>query len=269
MNNHIDKKFFISSLLIHVFFILIFLFFNADNKIHKKFLVLGRYSKKPTHAYFNRSQATNKSDWLGMRKQEMQKVAQAKKDAQLKRQAAARARTRALAQKKAAQARPAPKIPIKKPTPKPTQTKTPAKPEPKKPVIKEPPKPKVVPNKEEIKKPEPIQEPITTETANEQNEQKEEELHFNLMGESDPNLAVYQNHIQKEVERVWRPPVGIPKGTECSLCFIVNSNGEVENFDFIERSNILIYDLSVSRVAKRFKFDRCLWNKKFTIDFRQ
>jgi len=68
---------------------------------------------------------------------------------------------------------------------------------------------------------------------------------------------------------LWRPPVGVPKGTECTICFIVNQSGKIEKFEIIKHSKVLIYDLSISRIAKNFKFDRCLWGKKFTIDFRQ
>jgi hypothetical protein len=53
------------------------------------------------------------------------------------------------------------------------------------------------------------------------------------------------------------------------VCFTVDQEGHVEKFEIIQRSPILIYDLSVLRVAKQFEFDQCLWNKKFTIDFRQ
>lgn len=115
---------------------------------------------------------------------------------------------------------------------------------------------------------EPTEE-FVKEPVEEITEDLAEELCFNLMGESDPKLITYQKHIQTEVERLWRPPVGIPKGTECSLNFYVNTKGKVENFEIIKKSNILIYDLSILRIAKRFEFDKCLWGKKFTIEFRQ
>ena len=81
--------------------------------------------------------------------------------------------------------------------------------------------------------------------------------------------AVYQRSIQHEVSRLWHPPVGAPKGTTCRVMFSISRYGTVEKFDFVERSKMLIYDLSILRVAKQFKFDECLWGKRFTIDFCQ
>lgn len=75
--------------------------------------------------------------------------------------------------------------------------------------------------------------------------------------------------IQQEISRLWRPPVGVPKGTECTVRFTINKKGSVDHFEFLKRSKILIYDLSITRVAHKFAFDRSLWGKTFTIDFRQ
>lgn len=97
----------------------------------------------------------------------------------------------------------------------------------------------------------------------------DENLEFSLGDLSDMRLRGYYEYIQKEVSRLWRPPVGVAKGTECSLSFYINSEGKVENFEIIKRSDVLIYDLSVLRVAQNYEFDKCLWGKKFTINFRQ
>ncbi|MFH0898294.1 MAG: hypothetical protein V1855_01835 [bacterium] len=96
-----------------------------------------------------------------------------------------------------------------------------------------------------------------------------EMLEFSLAHESDVQMKQYHRCVQKEVERLWRPPVGVPKSTECQVGFIINKYGKVEHFEYLKRSNILIYDLSISRVAKKFAFDECLWGKRFTINFRQ
>ena len=99
--------------------------------------------------------------------------------------------------------------------------------------------------------------------------QEDEQLHFNLMGEFDPKVVMYQKCIQEEVERVWRPPLGVSRGTECEGAFIIDSNGYVKHFEIKKSSKMMIYDLSIVRVAKKFEFDRCLWGKAFTINFRQ
>jgi len=82
-------------------------------------------------------------------------------------------------------------------------------------------------------------------------------------------LTVYQECVQKEVLRLWSPPVGIPKGTECTLHFVISDTGKISHVDFIKRSKMLLYDLSIQQVAYRFDFDKRLWGKQFTIDFRQ
>jgi hypothetical protein len=93
---------------------------------------------------------------------------------------------------------------------------------------------------------------------------------FNLIGNYDQkDLILYQRHVQREVDRLWRPPVGVPKGTVCSVLFAVGSDGSIEQFEILKRSDVIIYDLSVLRVAKSFQFDKSLWGKQFKIDFRQ
>jgi hypothetical protein len=95
-------------------------------------------------------------------------------------------------------------------------------------------------------------------------------IDFNLIGDdNDQQRKVYQKHVQREVDRLWRPPVGVPKGTVCTVLFTVNVEGEVEEVAFLKRSSMLIYDLSIMRIAKSFKFAHCLWNKQFKIDFKQ
>lgn len=106
-------------------------------------------------------------------------------------------------------------------------------------------------------------------------ESPQDTLHFNyadnanLLANMDEDLRVYQKTIQQEVGRLWRPPVGIEKGTTCRILFAVNKIGEVEHFEFVQKSKALIYDCSVKRVAKQFKFATCLWGKRFTVDFCQ
>ncbi|MFA6263970.1 MAG: TonB C-terminal domain-containing protein [Candidatus Babeliales bacterium] len=93
---------------------------------------------------------------------------------------------------------------------------------------------------------------------------------FNLIGNYDQkDVILYQRHVQREVDRLWRPPVGVPKGTVCSVLFAVGNDGSIEQFEILKRSDVLIYDLSILRVAKSFQFDKSLWGKQFKIDFRQ
>ena len=62
MKQRINKSFFIGSLILHIFIIVFFVYFNPDTTIHKNFVVYGAHSKKPTHAYFKRLQAPPKQN---------------------------------------------------------------------------------------------------------------------------------------------------------------------------------------------------------------
>ena len=99
--------------------------------------------------------------------------------------------------------------------------------------------------------------------------QDEEQLHFNVLGENDRMFIRFQGYVQQEIERAWQPPLGVPKGTECTGLFTIGKDGSVQNFELLTRSKILIYDLSIIKVSKNFQFDSCLWGKTFKVDFRQ
>ncbi len=75
--------------------------------------------------------------------------------------------------------------------------------------------------------------------------------------------------IQKEVMRWWRPPLGVPKGTECRMVIHIDQAGLVKDFEIISPSAVKIYDLSIVRVIKKFRFKASLAGKAVTIDFRQ
>jgi hypothetical protein len=79
----------------------------------------------------------------------------------------------------------------------------------------------------------------------------------------------HQKDIQNEISRLWRPPVGVSKGTECSVMFVVEKEGLVKRFEILHKSSVPIYDLSIVRVAKNFMFDKCLWGKTFVVNFLQ
>jgi hypothetical protein len=114
-------------------------------------------------------------------------------------------------------------------------------------------------NKKKLKKIEVVQKKVV----------EEEILHFNLLGENDPKMIKFQKCIQNEVDRIWSPPLGVPKGTECLVLFVVNNTGNVKSFKIKNKSKILIYDLSIVKIGQLFKFDKCLWGKSFVINFRQ
>ncbi len=145
------------------------------------------------------------------------------------------------------------------------------KPEPKPKPEKPEPAPEIPTTTEPEPNPEPERDkkPSTPEIENEPTEDTQEEFVFSLSGEIDKKFILYQKSLQQEVQRLWAPPLGVPKGTTCRIKFIIDKDGKVMNFENIKKSNVLIYDLSILRIAHLFKFDKCLWGKSFIIDFCQ
>lgn len=93
---------------------------------------------------------------------------------------------------------------------------------------------------------------------------------FSIDGVDDPQtVAHYQRYVQEEIDRVWRPPLGVKKGTICTVTFSVDEKGNVQACTIAKRSTVLIYDLSIMRVARELRFHSSLWGKQFKIDFCQ
>ncbi|MCB9492707.1 MAG: hypothetical protein H6679_00355 [Epsilonproteobacteria bacterium] len=98
-------------------------------------------------------------------------------------------------------------------------------------------------------------------------EQMPEKMSVQSTAQTPENM--YHACVQQEVSRLWRPPVGFDKSVKCSGFFSIGTDGKVREFKLISSSGVLIYDLSVTKVAKKFAFNRILWGKSFTIDFAQ
>lgn len=241
MNNPLKLKLLWLSFFVHILVLIFIDFSYNDSKIKRAFVALGRHSKRISHAYFHHAKAPNFSyrKYLQARRAKEQQ-----NRARLKKQKAKK-----LAKKKTVKKKPT-KLVKKEAPKKKVHTKK---------MVKN--KPKKI-EKKKIKKQE--EKPIEQEELNE-----EEILHFNLLGETDPKMFMYQQYIQQEVDRVWQPPIGVPKGTECVVTFAIDSSGKVKSFNIDKSSKVLIYDLSIVRVGKEFKFNKCLWSKSFTINFRQ
>jgi len=321
MRNKFTRSHIAASFVLHILLFSFFAFFDDSSTIHRKFIVFGVHSKKPSKALFR--PASKPTPFVGdpksflRRQREIRKKRRGKKRSKKSRKKVAKKKhaKRNLKKNKKQAQKPAQKRKQKN-KPKKVQVKKAHKPPVKKKLaqtsmsqdkknnkkikkkkIKKPKKQQVTKKKivkEEVlnpkkkkekskkllaqnkkkeqkkEKPEKIKKNDVLDDEDERDEEDEpEELHFSLLYESDPLLLQYQRSIQKEVARLWHPPVGVSKNTECSVSFSVNKCGQVEHFEFLKRSKILIYDLSITRVAKKFTFDSCLWGKRFTVDFRQ
>jgi len=86
---------------------------------------------------------------------------------------------------------------------------------------------------------------------------------------TDREMLMYQRVVQQEIERTWQPPLGVPKGTECTVRFEIAHNGNVKDAMLVHGSDVLIFDLSALRSARKCMFAQCLWGKIFQVDFRQ
>lgn len=142
----------------------------------------------------------------------------------------------------------------------------------------EPTEKKHEPEQQEIESPEPTaeqeapQEPILPPTDETGTELVETDVadDINLFGDYDDGLLlVYQRHIRDEITRLWRPPLGVARGATCTVRFVVDNKGDVVEHEFISRSKILIYDLSISKIINKLAFHKSLWGKEFTVDFKQ
>ncbi|KKP22963.1 MAG: hypothetical protein SZ59_C0004G0038 [candidate division TM6 bacterium GW2011_GWF2_28_16] len=278
MEDKILKKYIIRSFWIHITIILIALFTGLYNKkIDKHFLVYGAHSKIPTQALFKSNKENKQTNWYAKRIAQ-EKELKEKRNAKIKAEKARKAKIEA--QKKAkilsSQAKTR-DLELAKQKKLEQESKIKESQEKKKKKVKqkkeEKPK-KIDQKKEKAQEPEQAPEPekeLEPEITPENNIQENQELVFNLeeTGEQDPNLKAAGEQIKGIVKTTWHPPVGVPKGTECKLKLATDSNGNVTEFNFTEKSNILIYDLSIINAIKQFKFYGFLCGKIFTIDFRQ
>jgi len=132
----------------------------------------------------------------------------------------------------------------------------------KKPIIKEKLEEKKIEKKKEL-----VEEPVKQEQPKEKT--VSEPMSVVLGDVAGITLTRFYKDVQREVARVWRPPVGVPRGTECVLSLEIDDKGDVKKFELSERSKVLIYDLSVLQAAREFKFEKSLWNSSLFITFRQ
>jgi len=279
MKNKFIKNYLIYSTIFHLLIILTALFCTHSNKkINKQFLVFGAHSKVPTMALFKSNKNLNQTDWYARRLTQENKRKREAKIRQETKMRNAKIKAKKLLQSKKQKVMPENKSVNKNNTAFKEDIEK----------IKVNSK-KINPKKINITKKEEAQkEPVPEEAAleKEANHEKidgkvettdnitdqdipEEEMQINLLGENDQEIIKYQESIQKEVSRLWHPPIGVPKGTQCLVKFYIEKNGSVEKYEILQKSNILIYDLSVIQVALKFKFEESLWGKNFSIYFRQ
>ena len=100
-----------------------------------------------------------------------------------------------------------------------------------------------LPKQEEV-----IDQPEETIREEEGGDGNNDPIHVGVVDSSDPVTRYHQRVLSQEISRLWTPPLGVRKGTECSATITLDKGGLVKSFNFIKRSNIPIYDLSVLRL---------------------
>lgn len=265
MNNILNARYFVVSILFHLLCFVVFIWANSIQNVNKHFVVYGMTSS--TYAYFKPMRMPPKS--------ENSKVVASRIPIKTRPNRAQNVKDPS----------------ISKPKPKPVQSKAPAAkinavkvPQRKdnKDVLKESPpraeKKLSIPQKKEVKI---VKQDVTkvekefpkkVEAIADVSEAKEEVYSF-VIGE-DVTLALeeYQVEMQREIGRVWHPPVGVAKDAECVVLIVPAFGGSVKSFELIKESKIKIYDSSVKLAINRIRFEgklRELWGKTICITFKQ
>ncbi len=96
-------------------------------------------------------------------------------------------------------------------------------------------------------------------------ENNQEAMILNFSEESDREIGVEEGIIKKEFSRLWSPPFSVPKGTTCGIKLTIGQAGNVERFEFVSRSKMLIYDLSFLRIVKQLNFEGCVRGKEYSV----
>lgn len=95
-------------------------------------------------------------------------------------------------------------------------------------------------------------------------------IHVGVVDSTDPVTRYHQRIISQEVSRLWHPPAGVRKGTECTVRITIDAKGLINTIDFIKRSQVPIYDLSILRLKiTKPDFPPSLHGKHMIVVFHQ
>jgi hypothetical protein len=249
MNNRFDKRLLFVSLFLHVFVVLTFGFLTYDSKMKGQFIAYGCHSRYTTPTLFKPMAANNGNyhKYFGSKKNTSGKGKSKNKNGTK----ISKLEKRAIKSKKK-HVVPEPSYKKKKPAPK-KQTKK------KQPVEEE--------ESEETKQEAKLKEANLGEDSDDGDD--DEIIYFNLLGENDPNRSANQKILQKEIDRVWSPLIGVPRGTECVARLEIARDGSVKSLDVIKESDVPIFDLSIVKIQNDLKLPVQFFGKIIEIKFRQ
>ncbi len=77
-----------------------------------------------------------------------------------------------------------------------------------------------------------------------------------------------QQKLQECLFDLWTPPAGIPSGVACEVLITVGWDGAILETQFLKKTDILMYDLSVQETLEQVIFPHEVWGKQITIAFK-
>ncbi len=77
-----------------------------------------------------------------------------------------------------------------------------------------------------------------------------------------------QQKLQECLFDLWTPPAGIPAEALCEVLVTVGWDGAILETQFLKKTDILIYDLSVQETVEQVVFPHEVWGKQITIAFK-
>lgn len=67
---------------------------------------------------------------------------------------------------------------------------------------------------------------------------------------------------------VWTVPLGVPSSAACEVAITIGWDGVILATDFVKKSGILMYDLSVQETLEQVHFPHEMWGKQITVVFK-
>jgi len=89
------------------------------------------------------------------------------------------------------------------------------------------------------------------------------------LGRHDLEALRLQDAIQGEVEKNWRPPVGLSKDLSCCVKVLVGWDGSIEHVTIDKPSGVLVYDIAARMAVARLQMPQMAKGKEINITFKQ
>lgn len=88
------------------------------------------------------------------------------------------------------------------------------------------------------------------------------------LGRDDFAALVTHEAIQKHIEQVWQPPIGVSKKCSCAIKVVLDNQGGISDLIIEESSNVLPYDIAARAALEQAPFPQEMWGKNIVITFK-